>query len=223
MFVDIIDLNYHILSRFGLGDYDKESQKEEEGAASALSTLGLGLGAITMVGGKTIGARGLLEGVVRLSELIGNESTRKWLAPLIGAATLGATVYFVLELPNTIPRTIGRRLKHSLAHPISTSRLQAAEGHTLTARTANLVELPFAQAHSARIARETRKVLRLAAWDLRERFRTVMEEHAKKVKTAEDSETRAMRAMAWFAEVAARTEEARVKGGLSEEPTASSA
>ena len=222
-FVDIVDLNHHILSRFGLGDYDKGSQQEEEeGAASALSTLGLGLGAVTMVGGKTIGARGLLEGAVRLSELIGNENTRKWLAPIIGAVTLGATVYFVLELPHTIPRTIGRRLKRSLARPISTSRVQAAEGHTLTTRTANLAELPFAQAHAARIARETRKVLRLAAWDLRERFCTAMEERAKEVNTAEDSEKRAMRAMAWFAEVTARTEETRIKAGLSEQPTASS-
>ena len=220
-FVDIIDLNHHILARFGLGGSDKQSQEEEEGAASALSTLGLGLGAITMVGGKTVGARGLLEGVVRLSELIGNESTRKWLAPLIGAATLGATVYFVLELPNTIPRTIGRRLKASLAHPVSVSRVQAAEGHTLTVRTANLVELAFSQAHSARIARETRKVLRLAAWDLRERFRTAMEERVKEVRTAEESERRAMRAMAWFAEVAARTEKARIEAGLSEESTTS--
>ena len=222
-FVDIIDLNHHILARFGLGDSDKESQQEEEGAASALSTLGLGLGAITMVGGKTIGARGLLEGVVRLSELIGNESTRKWLAPLIGAATLGATVYFVLELPNTIPRTVGRRLKHSLACPMGATRVQAVEGHTLTARTANLAELSFSQAHSARIARETRKVLRLGAWDLRERFRTAMEERAKEVKTAEESEKRAVWAMAWFAEVAARTEEVRVTAGLTEDSTASSA
>jgi len=83
-FVDIVDFNHHILARFGLGDSDKlASNEEEEGAASALSTLGLGLGAITMVGGKTIGARGLLEGIVRLTELMGNESTRKWSPQLL--------------------------------------------------------------------------------------------------------------------------------------------
>ncbi|KAF8319640.1 hypothetical protein DL93DRAFT_2053513 [Clavulina sp. PMI_390] len=196
-FVDIIDFHHHVLARFGLNESDKlSSDDEEQGAASALSTLGLGLGAITMVGGKTIGARGVLEGIVRLSDLLGNESTRKWVAPVIGAATLGATVYFVLELPNTIPKTIGRRLKASLARPASTAHL------------------PFAEAHATRIARETRKVLRLAAWDLRERFRTAMEERAKEVKGAEESEKRAMNAVAWFHEVAARTEGVRLEAGL---------
>lgn len=215
-FVDIIDLNHHVLARFGFSESDKSSalDDDEEGAASALSTLGLGLGAITMVGGKTIGARGLLEGIVRLSDLLGNESSRKWLAPLLGAATLGATVYFVLELPNTIPRTIGRRLKNSLAQPASSTRVQTVEGHTLTARTAALVDLPFAEAHASRIGRESRKVIRLAAWDLRERFRGAMEERANEVRDAEEKEAKAIKAVGWFGEVGVRTEEARMQAGL---------
>lgn len=215
-FVDILDLNHHVLARFGAFSSNKLEDEEDDSTASALSTLGLGLGAIGMVGGKTIGARGLLEGVVRISELLGNEGSRKWIAPVIGAVTLGATVYFVLELPNTIPRTIGRRIKASLAHPASLAAVQAAEGHTLTARAAMNAEAPFTQAHVARIARETRKVIRLASWDLRERFRGAMEERGREVKAAEENERRAIVAIEWFTEVSQRTEGARVEAGLSD-------
>jgi hypothetical protein len=59
----------------------------------------------------------------------------------------------------------------------------------------------FVGAQAARVARETR----LAAWDLKERFRVAMEERSLKVKGAEEMECRAVRVREWFATVMHRS------------------
>ncbi|KAI0055449.1 hypothetical protein BV25DRAFT_1790948, partial [Artomyces pyxidatus] len=82
--------------------------------------------------------------------------------------------YFVLELPNTIPRAVGRRIKHSLATP--TKGQNANQDAT------------FVGVHAARVSRETRKVVRLASWDLKERFRAATEERGKEVSGAQEME-----------------------------------
>jgi len=153
---------------------------------------------LTMVGGKAIGVRGLIDGVVRVSELFADESARRWAAPVIGAVIVGATAYFILELPNSIPRTIGRRIRASLV------KVEAG---------ATEQEL-FVNAHAGRVSRETRKVLRLASWDLRERFRTAMEERGKEVKNAEELEKKARKAFHYFHEVEQRTGVVRDEAGL---------
>ena len=50
-----------------------------------------------------------------------------------------------------------------------------------------------------------------------------MEVRVKEVRTAEESERCAMQAMAWFADVAARTEKAHIEASLSEVSTTSPA
>lgn len=236
-FVDILDLNHHVFARFGdLAPYSKSlDDDEDQSTASALSTFGIGLGAIAMVGGKAVGARGVLEGVFRLTELFGDEGKRKWIAPIVGVATLGMTVYFVLELPYMIPRTVGRRIKAELASrplgslgssspsPLSTvtsSSTTSTKSINATSTTSRLspssafADLPFAAAHSARITRETRKVLRLASWDLRERFRAAMDEKTNEVVGAEEAEKRASQALEWFEGVVGRTEGVRALAEL---------
>ena len=203
-FVDIIDINHHLMSHFYGG---KHGDEDDEASASVLGTLGLGLGALTMVGGKTIGARGLIEGIMRVSDLFNNEPSRRWITSVLGAATLGVAIYFVLELPNSIPKTVGRRIRASLNNPASSqSSVQASE---LTVAD-SIARLPFAEAHAQRISRETRKVLRLASWDLRERFRGAMEESGREVKSAEENERRSLKALEWFIEIGRRTEAVRV-------------
>ena len=56
----------------------------------------------TMVGGQAMGARALIEGVVRVTDLLSNETARKWAVPVIGAFTIGLTAYLILELPSSI-------------------------------------------------------------------------------------------------------------------------
>ena len=188
-FFDLFDVHHQFWVHFGEG-------KGEEAEDMAVSTLGyasVGLGALTMVGGKVVGARSLFEGVVRVWDLFENESARKWAAPVLGAVTIGLVTYLVLELPSTIPKTVGRRIKASL------TKEQEEKGE----------EGSFVGANASRVSRETRKVLRLASWDLRERFRAAMEERGREVHGAEETERRAKKALDWFNEVENRAGEVR--------------
>ncbi|KAI0049454.1 transmembrane GTPase fzo1 [Auriscalpium vulgare] len=193
-FFDLLDMPHYF------GTDSSDSKESDDIAPTALGVVSVGLGALTMVGGQAVGARGLIEGIVRIADLLGNESARKWAAPVFGAFVVGATAYFVLELPSTIPRTVGRRIQRSLATP--------PDGQEVNE------EATFVGGSAARISRETRKVLRLAAWDLKERFRTAMDERGREVKTAEDTERRATKALEKFKEVEGKTVDVRVHARL---------
>ncbi|KAF8523671.1 hypothetical protein JB92DRAFT_2883804 [Gautieria morchelliformis] len=196
-FFDVFDVRHHLSVHFGDGS-DAKNMEDEDSQTTALSVVSVGVGALTMIGGKTLGARGIIEGIVRITDLFGNEIVRKWAAPVIGAFTIGLTAYFILELPNSIPRTVGRRIRTSLVH--------TAEGDS--------EETMYVNAHATRVSRETRKVLRLASWDLRERFRVAMDERGKEVKCAEELERKAGKALEWFTDVGKRTANARSTAGL---------
>src|SRR6201999_973772 len=114
----------------------------------------------------------------RVTDLLSNENTRKWVAPIVGAVTIGMTWYVILELPSTVPRTIGRRIKKSLEDT-------AASGESED----------WVEVNTERVGRETRKVLRLASWDLKQRIVTTLDERVKEVKTAEDVEKKSKKAV----------------------------
>ncbi|KAI0754594.1 hypothetical protein C8Q80DRAFT_1350346 [Daedaleopsis nitida] len=187
-FFDLFDVNHQFWVHFGDG-----KEESDEATVSTLGYASVGLGALTMVGGKTIGARGIIEGVIRLSHLFENETARKWAAPVIGAVTIGLATYFVLELPSTIPRTVGRRIRASLAKE---AEEKGEEGS-------------FVGAHAARISRETRKVLRLASWDVREQFRGALDERGREVHGAEEMERRTLKALENFSVFEQRASEVR--------------
>lgn len=193
--LDLFDFNHHLRMHFGDEKMDEDA---EEKNVTALSILSVGVGALTMVGGKAIGIRGLIDGAVRITELFADESARRWAAPVIGAVVFGATAYFILELPSTIPKTVGRRIRASL--------VKVEDGATEQ-------EL-FVNAHAARVSRETRKVLRYASWDLRERFGSAMEDRGKEVQNAEALEKKAMKALEYFHGVERKTGAVRDDAGL---------
>ncbi|TBU38864.1 hypothetical protein BD309DRAFT_929950 [Dichomitus squalens] len=188
-FFDLFDVQHQFWIHFGEG----KDQQTEEVTVSTLGYASVGLGALTMVGGKAIGARSLVEGIVRVCDIFENETARKWAAPVLGAVTIGLVTYFVLELPSTIPKTVGRRIKASLA------KESEEKGE----------ESSFIGANATRVSREVRKVLRLAGWDVRERFRAAMEEHGREVHGAEEMERTAMKALDRFCEIEKRTGEVR--------------
>lgn len=197
-FFDLFDVQHQWFVHFGGDKKVDEDEEDEETSPTALGVVSVGLGALTMVGGQALGARGLVEGIVRLSDLMGNETARKWAAPVVGATVIGLTAYFILELPSTIPKTVGRRIKRSLVKKDGAVSEDAM----------------FVGAHAGRVSRETRKVLRLASWDLKERFRGAMEERGKEVKNAEEMEKKAEKALGWFEEVGQRTGDVRDQAGL---------
>ncbi|KZS93811.1 hypothetical protein SISNIDRAFT_454256 [Sistotremastrum niveocremeum HHB9708] len=200
-FFDLFDAQHYFSVHFGHtdGQSKKVEENNDDSTPSALSVMSLGMGAISVVGGKTLGARGIFSGLIRISDFFGNESTRRWAVPVIGFVTLGAAVYFVLELPNTIPKNIGRRIKASLAE----------QSHLPSMTIDGTDNANFVSGQSARISRETRKVLRIASWDLRERFRSAMEDRAKEVREKEEIERRAKRALEYFSGVREKAGEVR--------------
>ncbi|KAG6919617.1 hypothetical protein DXG01_003481 [Tephrocybe rancida] len=196
-FLDLFDVHHQMWLHFGDGNVKEDEEQLLSLVPSALSIVSVGVGALTMVGGQAVGARGLIEGVLRITDLVGNETTRKWAAPVLGAFTVGLTAYLILELPSSIPRTVGRRVRASV-----TRKDGVSEGES------------FLDVHAGRVSKETRKVLRLASWDLRERFRGAMEERSKEVKGAEEMERKALRAKEWFGDVGRRTGEIRAGAEL---------
>jgi mitofusin len=180
-FFDLFDVNHQFFVHFGDGKDDESS------ATTALGLVSLSVGTLTMVGGQIIGARGIVEGIIRVTDLFGNETTRSWAVPVLGACTIGLAAYFILELPSSIPRTVGRRIKASIV---------TRSGER---------EVDFVDAHASRVSRETNKVLQLASWDLRKIFRSAMEERSKEVKGAEEMERRSLRAKEWFGNVGEKT------------------
>lgn len=189
---DIIDLA-HIYSSYFPSDDEKEvSEKEDEGQLTVLGVASAGFGALALVGGKTLGVSTIIEGAVRISDIFSNESSRRWVAPVLGAAALGLTVYLVIELPSSVPRTVGRRIRSSLIAPDTS-------GAT------------FVSVQSARVARETRKVLRMAAYEQRERFKSAMDACEKEVEGAEKCERTSEGALNMFNELQARTETVRAE------------
>jgi mitofusin len=195
-FFDLFDVNHQFFLHFGDGKQQPGLEEEESASPTALGLVSVGVGALTMVGGQALGIRGVIEGIVRVTDLLGNETARKWAAPVVGAVTIGLTAYLILELPSSIPRTVGRRVRASVL-----SRADERDVH-------------FVDAHAGRVSRETRKVLRLASWDLRERFRGAMEERSKEVKGAEEMERRAVKAKQWFGNVGERTGAIRAEAKL---------
>ncbi|KAI0345634.1 hypothetical protein BDW22DRAFT_1405551 [Trametopsis cervina] len=189
-FFDICDVPHYFFIHFG--NPSNGSEHKEEAALTALSVASVGLGAMTMVGGQTVGIRGLLESVFRITNLFSNESARKWAGPAIAIVGLGATAYIVWDLPNSVPRTIGRRVREALMkeHP-------------------ELTESSFVDVHAVRVGRETRKVVRLASYDLRERYRAAAEETSRRVREAEAKEKQALGATTFFHKTQERAAEVR--------------
>jgi len=163
---------------------------------SGLGVASLALGAWSMVNSKVIGLRSILEGAVRLSEIASNPTARKWAGPILGVVALGAVAYVIYELPRSIPRNVGRHLQATL---LISSGVPGTD--------AELV--PFVEAQSSRISKEVRKVMRLAAWELRERHRGAVDARAEVVRQSEETERRSARALAYFKDVDRKVEELR--------------
>jgi mitofusin len=183
-FFDIFDVQHQTCLHFG---GEKTSNIDSDSSAGALSVVSIGFGALSVAGGKALGPRGIVEGLVRVSDFFSNENTHNWIAPVIGVVALDLTVYFGTDLLQTVPRNINRRIKHNLTDASTPSGCGQ-----------------FVEAHLVRVSKETRKVLRLASWDFRERFRVVMEERGREVKTAEELGQDALRAIEFFGEVTNR-------------------
>lgn len=188
---DVFDVAHHIelvASRV--------SKKEDERSVTSMS---LGLGALTLVGSRSLGFRSGVDVFFRVTDMLGSRVVRRWAGPVLLLAGAGIVAWLVVDLPNAIPRNVGRSMRRELASGHAMS--DPGNGNALM-RTSTDV---FSSMHGARVARETRKILRIASWDLQERFRAAVASYRADVDRAEAQEKCAMLALAWFYEAAEKS------------------
>lgn len=183
---DIFDLQYHVsLFRSQIPSNPPTSPSRDlipfSAEISGLGIASLAFSAFSMAGGKAFGLRPFVEGAIRISDFASNPAARRWIAPVVGLFAVGTMGYLVYELPRSIPRNVGRHLQATLL--ISSGA--PGDGELV----------PFAEWQSLRVRKETRKVMRLAGWDLRERFKSAADERGAVVKESERKEKSAIRAL----------------------------
>lgn len=187
---DVFDVAHHIEV------IGARVSKDDEYRTASMS---LGLGALTLAGTRSLGLRSGIDIFVRLTDLLSSRAVRRWAGPVLLLASAGLVAWVVADLPNAVPRNVGRSLRreltsgHAMADP--------GNGNALM-RTSSDV---FSAMNGARIARETRKVLRISSWDLQERFRVAISSRRDDVHRAEAQEKCAALALAWFYEAAEKS------------------
>jgi mitofusin len=196
---DIFDIQHHIfLARSHLPSATQASSSREliphMGEISGVGAASLAVGAFTL-GGKALGINALIDGIVRVSDLATSPLTRRWIGPAIGILAVGAVGYIIYDLPQSIPRNVGRSIQSTL----STSTGQGGDNEAI----------PFTDYHAQRMGKESRKVLRLIAWDTRERFNGAVNQRRELVRESEKVEKAAREALEFFAGVETRVEEIR--------------
>ncbi|KAJ1020351.1 hypothetical protein NDA18_005947 [Ustilago nuda] len=215
---DFFDAYHHFtIVTGGSLSQDKSMKKKDDNGddLSMLSSLTLGLGALTFMGGKAFGAKTAVDAFVRISDLVGNPTTRKWAGPVLAVVSTGLVVYLIYDLPNSVPRNIGRSIKSGLQsgqllRSNDTGRSDAVTTLVSSSSARSLAEgeePSFAAVHSTRVGRETRKVLRLASWDLQERFRVAIAQRRAEVERQKAKQASANLAIDWFDKTTSRVTE----------------
>jgi mitofusin len=185
---DIIDFQ-HLFVEPKLIKSIKGGDEEHEAAVSPWGMASVAAGAVTVFGGQALGMRTLLRNAAQIWDFLGDASSRRMIAPVTGAVLLGLTLYVVHDLPSSIPRNVGRHLHLALLS--DNSGLPAGSIGSGT----------YPEHQTIRMQREARKVIRLASWDLRERFKAALEARGRAVEECEGVEKRADKAVEWFREV----------------------
>ena len=200
---DVFDLNHYVLAAKSTLTGGKTSDDGSHGELTILGAASVAAGAVGIFGGKALGLRHALESVVSVSEILGDQAARRWAGPVAGAVILGLAWYVVQDLPTAIPRNVGRHIQ---------AVLESNQAAMLLGDNGNN---NYTDMQSARLQREARKVVRLASWDLRERFRAALEEKNKIVKQSEEDEKHAGQALEYFTDVHARVDDIKKDMGES--------
>lgn len=90
---------------------------------------------------------------------------------------IGLAVYIIVDIPRAVTLNIGRKIQSSLDQPERVS---------------------FATSESERISKESRKVLRLASWELREQFRAAFEKSQRECAEVEGQRVQSEHALEWL-------------------------
>jgi mitofusin len=121
-----------------------------------LSGAALSAGAMAMVGGRMLGFKDAVSSIWSVSNLMGESNVRRWVVPVIGVASVGFLVYVVSDMRHAVERKLVKKFKQAV-------------------RDTDYVE---SQGH--RIARESRKVLRVEGWEIQNRIQKAIEQKEQK-------------------------------------------
>ncbi|KAI8987490.1 hypothetical protein BDF20DRAFT_815517 [Mycotypha africana] len=122
-----------------------------------LSGAALSMGALTMVGGRMLGFKDAVSSIWSVSNMLGNHNNlRRWVVPAVGIASVGLIVYVVSDMRNAVERKLAKKFKQAV-------------------QEANYVE-----GQSSRIARESRKVLRIEGWEIQNKIQKAIEQKEQK-------------------------------------------
>lgn len=130
-----------------------------------LSGAALSLGAATMVGGRMLGFKDAVSSIWSVSSLVESPSVRRWAAPVVGAASVGLFVYVVSDMRYAVERKLIKKVKNAAR------------------------ETGYIDASSAKVARESRKILRVEGWEIQNRIQKAIEDKEQK---RQDTETLAL-------------------------------
>lgn len=196
---DLFDVPHHF--SFVMGRFSpKSSPDESNDKALTTPSFTVGLGALSLLGGHALNAKTIAEAFVRFTDILGSRVVRRWAAPVLLLLGAGAVAWIVTDLPNAVPRNVGRNLQRELKGGHGVVQLPG-NSPMLLRNSSNL----FATMHSMRTMREVRKVLRLASWDIQEKFRVAISQHRANVSKAEAQEKLADKAVEWLSQTAARS------------------
>lgn len=194
---DLFDLQHHV--DLVIGATERRSKAAEKERARASPSFTLGLGALSLVGSHALSIRSITEAFVRLTDILGSRAVRRWAGPALLVLGVGAVAWVVSDMPQAVPRNVGRNLRKELMNGSSVISLPGQNG-LLQRQSKNV----FATLHGMRVNREVRKVLRLASWDIQEKFRVVITQHRADVQKAEAQEKLAETALEWLMQTASR-------------------
>ncbi|MBW0518456.1 hypothetical protein O181_058171 [Austropuccinia psidii MF-1] len=163
--------------------------KSNDSLISSSSLIGsLGFGTLTLFGTGVTGGRVFVEALIKLSEIFGRHGARKWTGSLVATISIGFGIYLIMDIPRAIPRNIGKKLDKELNEMV----------HSVDVGGNN--QINWLDYEIDRITKETRKVVRLAGWDLRERFRVALEEAKLESDGAKSELSKALEAESWLKE-----------------------
>ena len=121
-----------------------------------LSGAALSLGAATMVGGRMLGFKDAVSSIWSVSSLIDSPNVRRWVLPVVGVASVGFMVYVVSDMRHAVERKLVKKFKNAAR------------------------ETGYIEAHSNRIARESRKILRVEGWEIQNRIQRAIDDKEQK-------------------------------------------
>ncbi|RCH82536.1 mitofusin, partial [Rhizopus azygosporus] len=121
-----------------------------------LSSAALLSGAATVVGGRMLGFKDAVSSICSVSNMVNSPNMRRWIAPVVGIASVGFIVYVVSDMRHAVERKLVKKFKNAAR------------------------ELGYIEVQSARIGRESRKVLRVEGWEIQNRIQRAIEEKEQK-------------------------------------------